>query len=125
MENVRIGRASFNSSGNDDAVVRMSSGQQPFASTYDAKQGDPVRYQPTDRSSATVGPVYPASQKPISTKPDGVTALLDPASVLSALFTPRLRPSLGCLGRAPGLLADPSSGPSSSARSANTFSLLK
>lgn len=78
MDNVRIGRASFNSSGNDDAVVRMSSGQQPFASTYDAKQGDPVRYQPTDRSSATVGPVYPASQKPISTKPDGATALLDP-----------------------------------------------
>ena len=61
MDDVRIGRTSFNSTGNDDTVIRPGDGAQPFAATYDAKQGNPVRYEPTDRSSATVGPVYPGS----------------------------------------------------------------
>ena len=65
-----------------------------------------------------------SSGSPCSSSMVGVTALLDPASALSALVTPRLRQSLGCLGLAPGLRTEPSSGPSSSALSANTFSLL-
>ena len=78
MDSVRIGRASFGSSGNNEAAGRTGTNQQTLAATYDAATANPVRYQPTDRSAATVGPMYPGSQKPVSTKPDGAMALLDP-----------------------------------------------